>query len=171
MDGVLGRLMRLQLRETGDWLSVEGERTTRYKISRDHISVTAGEVWRTGIAGGLSGLSVSASGVLRRGAGTSLLKLAAWTGDAVNVRVIDSEGIVFDGSAFVGSFSRSAEHDGAELWSVNLTVSAAPAFGGTPEIPVTGDLWAIAGWSLSPGVSTTIVRAPQRVITGWSITT
>ena len=169
MDGVLGRLMRLQLRGTGEWLSVDGERTNRYAIKRDHIDVTAGEQWRTGIAGGLAGLTVTASGVLRRGAGTSLLKLSAWTGDAVTVRVIDSEGTVFDGSAFVGSFNRSAEHDGAELWSVDLTVSAAPAFGGTPEVPITGDLWAIPGWSLSPGVSTTIVRAPQRAISPWSI--
>ena len=151
-----------------------GQRSTSAKFENPLTDASDKEAqWRSGTTCGTRTVSVSCAGVVRDDVSPAFMNYILTSymmGDTVSVRVADT-GLqdAYEMTCLPTVAKRSGEHNGAEMFSYTLESAGAVVHVSLIPPVVDGDMWAIPSWSMSPGVSTTIGRAPQRVVAPWSI--
>jgi TP901-1 family phage major tail protein len=109
----------------GSYSTLGGLQAKEYTITNEEIDVTnhGSNQWKTVLDGaGVRSMSISGSGVHNDGATLDQAEDACKNGTLTNFRIDDSAGggRTYTGSFKVTEFGRSAEHNGAQEFSISL---------------------------------------------------
>ena len=133
MSEKAGKLLLLQLDTTGsgNYVTIGGLKTKEYSLSNEEIDVTnhGSSEWKTCLSGaGLKRMEVSGSGVHNGDASTlNALEDAVLDGTLKTMKVTDTDtsGRSYVASFKITEFSRTAEFNGAQEYSLSMVSSGA----------------------------------------------
>ncbi len=123
MTAYPGRDFLLQVDTGSGFATVGGLRTTEMALNQTLVDTSHKDSgpWRKLLANsGLRRIAINAGGVFEDSAAEDLVRLAAFSGSALNSKLLFGNGDVLSGSFLVSSLERAGNHDGEETYRLVL---------------------------------------------------